>query len=180
MEPASKCDAGRAGSLGAGDTAKASALTVAMPTNTIAARAARDSANAAVETAADTAVVRTTSRAIAAGGIVVLAIAAAAFAAVRASGSANDVARTPGSDVVPAEVWIDDDGLRLVFDALRDREIVLDVTNPRAPRVVESPCADDVARLRAALARKLGLADLRQLVRAHGATAEELRRLGYL
>lgn len=177
MEPASKCDAGRAGSLGAGDTAKVSALTVAIRTNSI---AARDSANAAVETAADTAVVRTTSRAIAAGGIVVLAIAAAAFAAVRASGSANDVARTPGSDVVPAEVWIDDDGLRLVFDALRDREIVLDVTNPRAPRVVESPCADDVARLRAALARKLGLADLRQLVRAHGATAEELRRLGYL
>jgi hypothetical protein len=78
----------------------------------------------------------------------------------------------------PAHASVDEAGLRYEYDALCDRERLVETARPDVDLSSERPA--DVLRLRAVMLRRLGLADLEAMRAPHRAAAEELHRLGYL
>ena len=102
-----------------------------------------------------------------------LALGAAAFAVAPH--------RTLDTRDIPARGSVEDGGLRYEFDALTGREALLDISfGPDQVRDVLADRPDDVERMRVKLARKLGVRSLDDMVDAHRAAADQLRRLGYL
>lgn len=97
--------------------------------------------------------------------------------ALAAGGSSSAASRRE----LPAHPTIQIDGLRYEYDALRDYERLLDVSDPgKAPADVTSARAGDVLRLRARVLSDLGIDSLDVLRDAHREAADALRHLGYM
>lgn len=105
----------------------------------------------------------------------------AAGAALATRDAPAQVVAASAEATLPAHPWLERDGIRYEYDALRDNERVL-LVDPASGSLVdvsaERPA--DLARLRALLLRELGVSSLATLRDAHAPAAAALRRLGYL
>lgn len=112
-------------------------------------------------------------------GLAVLAVVALAVAGSVGAAAVRGCAPDPAH--VPARGWVESDGLRYEFDALTGREALFDAAaDADGERNLVRERPDDARRMRALLVRKLRVPSLDAMRDAHSATADELRRLGYL
>jgi len=110
--------------------------------------------------------------------VAILGAAAGAFA-WWSGRSAPPPAKPPES--IPSLVFLERDGLRYEYDALRGTERLYDLAEP-PPRHEDLTASrpDDAARLRNAILADLHLDSLDALREMYAQEAEQLRRMGYL